>query len=241
MLHPAGEFVGGRAGCGARHGNWGDVWGEAVRPPSLWGRWRLAAGAVGDCLRDGAPGRGQWRARPADAGYSRQSQAAREGRVRQRQPGGNGHRDHRHRLARPHARPEGRVGREARRHVARRHQRPGRRRRPARWLDQQPGPGPRPQCPSREARWLARRVVRRPVPAVQRRRDQRAGGQHRGLQQHRQPAAAQPHRAPRGLVPAGDGAGRAVDADRPKHAVATISATSRGPSRSPIRTRTFRP
>ena len=112
---------------------------------------------------------------------------------------------------------------------------------PARRLDQQPGAVPRPQYRCRKAGWLAGRIVRLPVPAVQRRRDQRAGGQHRRLQQHRQPAAAQPHRAARGLVPAGDGEGRAVDADRPKHAVLRFRQRLCAPSRSPIRTRTFRP
>ena len=108
-----GRVVGG----GATHGSRDEVLGAtSVRPPSLWGRWRLAIGPAFASGRDRALDARRAGDGPGVAGH-------------QRQPVGDGLLDRRHRLARPHARPEGRMGHQAGRAVARGHQPGGRGRR----------------------------------------------------------------------------------------------------------------
>ena len=85
-------------------------------------------------------------------------------------------------------------------------------------MDQQQRAVPRPRHRCRQARRLEGRVVRLPVPAIQRRRHQRRGRQHPRLQRHRRPATAST--APNffeAWYAAGDDQGRAEDAHRSRH------------------------
>ena len=115
----------------------------------------------------------------------------------------------------------------------------GRGRRPARRMDQQQRAVRRPRHRRRQARRLAGRRVRLPVPATQRRQHQRRGRQRAGLQRHRRTATLQPHRTLRGLVRAGDDQGRPEDPHRPRQSRRATSTTSCAPSPSPTATRTF--
>ena len=136
----------------------------SVRPPSLWGRWRPAARRAGDASA-------RWRSPPSP----RQADGPDAGR-RQRQP-------RRHGLSIVGTGWLGRtlglkrrMGHQAGRPVARGYQHRRRGRRAARRVDQQPGAVRRPRHRCREARRLAGRIVRLPVPAVQRRGHQRQAG-----------------------------------------------------------------